>query len=103
METPVWFALTSWTLFGLFVGSFLNVAIYRYPLEDQTVSNPRRSRCPQCGKDLRWTENVPLLSWLVQLGCCRGCGWAIPWRYPLVETLTASLWLLTAWATGSFL
>lgn len=79
-------------LFGLFVGSFLNVAIHRLPREDMTVSSPRRSQCPSCARTLTWRENVPLLSWLAQRGRCRGCGWRIPWRYPLVELSTALLW-----------
>jgi leader peptidase (prepilin peptidase)/N-methyltransferase len=84
---------------GLFVGSFLNVAIHRLPLEGQTVSHPRRSRCPQCKRTLTWKENVPILSWLVQRGRCRGCQWPIPWCYPLVELLTAGLWLAAVLAT----
>jgi leader peptidase (prepilin peptidase)/N-methyltransferase len=87
---------TWWSLFGLFIGSFLNVAIHRLPLENETVSKPRRSRCPSCRTTLTWRENIPLLSWLVQRGRCRTCGWRIPWRYPLVESLTAALWLLVA-------
>lgn len=84
-------------LFGLFVGSFLNVAIHRLPREGMSVSHPRRSLCPNCGRTLTWSENVPLISWAVQLGRCRGCGWRIPWRYPLVEALNAVLWGLAAW------
>jgi leader peptidase (prepilin peptidase)/N-methyltransferase len=83
-------------VFGLFVGSFLNVAIHRLPLEDETVNRPRRSRCPNCKTTLTWRENVPLLSWLVQRGRCRTCGWRIPWRYPLVELANALLWMLVA-------
>jgi len=100
MELSTGWILACWTLFGLFVGSFLNVAIHRYPLAGQTVSNPRRSHCPQCGRELTWLENVPLLSWLALRGRCRGCDWPIPWRYPLVEALTGGLWLLAAWSTG---
>jgi leader peptidase (prepilin peptidase)/N-methyltransferase len=85
---------------GLLVGSFLNVAIHRLPLESETVSKPRRSRCPSCRKTLSWSENVPVFSWLVQLGKCRGCGWRIPFRYPLVELLNAGLWLLVVALTG---
>ena len=88
--------LVWWSLCGLFVGSFLNVAIHRWPLEDQTVFRPRRSRCPSCGRMLGWRENVPVLSWLFQLGRCRGCKWRIPIRYPLVELTTALLWV-AAW------
>lgn len=90
-----WFQLW-WAVVGLFVGSFLNVAIHRFPLEGETVSHPRRSRCPSCRTTLAWKENIPLLSWLVQLGRCRTCGWRIPWRYPLVEALNAVLWWLAA-------
>lgn len=90
---PPWLWITGWTLVGLFVGSFLNVAIYRYPLEGETVSHPRRSKCPSCAKQLGWKENLPLLSWLAQRGRCRACGWRIPVRYPLVEAVTAAIWL----------
>jgi leader peptidase (prepilin peptidase)/N-methyltransferase len=86
-----------WGLFGLFVGSFLNVAIHRLPLEGESVSHPRRSRCPSCRTTLTWKENIPLLSWIVLRGRCRTCGWRIPWRYPLVEALNAGLWALVAW------
>ncbi len=91
----VWITLT-----GLFVGSFLNVVIYRYPLEDATVSNPKRSRCPKCEHSLAWYENIPLASWSFQRGRCRHCAVRIPWRYPLVEALTAGLWLMAAVASG---
>ena len=97
-----WFQIW-WAVVGLFVGSFLNVAIHRFPLEGETVTKPRRSRCPSCRTTLTWKENVPLLSWLVQLGRCRTCGWRIPWRYPLVEVLNAVLWWLAAslWDRGT--
>ncbi len=88
-------------LFGLFVGSFLNVAIYRWPQEGMSVNHPRRSQCPSCKKTLSWRENVPLFSWLFQRGRCRGCGWSIPWRYPLVELLNALCWLWLARVTPS--
>ena len=88
-------------LAGLFVGSFLNVVIYRYPLEEVTVSNPRRSRCPKCEHSLGWYENIPLVSWTIQLGRCRHCQVRIPWRYPLVEGLTSGLWVAAAYAAGS--
>ncbi len=93
----VWVALV-----GLFVGSFLNVVIYRYPLENVSVNHPRRSRCPECEATLSWYENLPLFSWIIQRGRCRHCRWPIPWRYPLVEALTSGLWLLAAWKAGGF-
>lgn len=85
---------------GLMVGSFLNVAIHRLPLEGETVSKPRRSRCPQCRATLTWRENVPVLSWLLQLGRCRHCGWRIPVRYPAVELANTGLWLLAVHRIG---
>ena len=99
-ETPAAFWYFSWTLFGLIVGSFLNAAIWRLPREGVTMTHPKRSKCTTCDATLTWRENVPLLSWLVQLGRCRSCKTPISWRYPLVEVLTASLFLLTAKLTG---
>ena len=98
-EVPIALQWFWWTVFGLFVGSFLNVAIHRLPRPGMTVSKPRRSFCPRCGRSLTWSENIPLFSWLAQRGRCRGCGCSIPWRYPLVESLTAALWFLAAWST----
>jgi leader peptidase (prepilin peptidase)/N-methyltransferase len=73
-------------LFGLLIGSFLNVCIHRWPLE-LSVVRPR-SRCPSCENPIGWYDNIPLLSWIVLRARCRRCGAAIPWRYPLVELLT---------------
>lgn len=92
--------LVWWAVMGLFVGSFLNAAIYRLPREDLSVSRPVRSICPNCKKQLAWFENIPLVSWLVQRGRCRGCAASISWRYPLVEALTSLLWLWVAWESG---
>ncbi len=92
--------LVWWTVIGLFVGSFLNAAIYRLPREGLTVTRPVRSICPSCKKSLAWHENIPLVSWLVQRGRCRGCRAPISWRYPLVESLTAAAWLWIAYETG---
>ena len=74
-------------LFGLLIGSFLNVCIHRWP-EDQSVVAPR-SRCPGCEHLIAWYDNIPVLSWLVLRARCRHCGCPISWRYPLVELLTA--------------
>jgi len=95
---PLSFTL-SWALFGLCVGSFLNVCIHRFPLDDQSVFTPRRSYCPKCRTQLTWVENLPLVSWLVQRARCRTCRAPIHWRYPLVELCTAVLWVLAARAT----
>src|SRR3954468_24958553 len=77
---------------GAVVGSFLNVCIYRLPL-DLSVNEPRRSFCPSCKKQLTWYQNVPLLSWLFLRGKCANCGARIAFRYFAVELLTALLFL----------
>lgn len=73
-------------LFGLLVGSFLNVVIYRLPRKQEIVI--KRSHCPSCGKKILWYQNIPLLSYLFLRGKCEKCGARISWRYPLVELLT---------------
>lgn len=75
--------------FGLLVGSFLNVVIWRVPRKLSIVS-PGRSYCPKCNQTLGALENVPLLSWLIQLGRCRHCKASISGRYPLVEALSGA-------------
>jgi leader peptidase (prepilin peptidase) / N-methyltransferase len=77
---------------GAVVGSFLNVCIYRLPL-DLSVNNPRRSFCPSCKQQLTWYQNIPLFSWLVLRGKCARCGAPIAFRYFAVELLTALLFL----------
>ena len=77
---------------GAVVGSFLNVCIYRLPL-DLSVNEPRRSFCPSCKKQLTWYQNIPLLSWLFLRGKCANCGTRIAFRYFAVELLTALLFL----------
>ncbi len=89
-----------WTVMGLFVGSFLNVAIHRLPLEGQGVGKPVFSRCPKCEHRLRWYDNIPVFSWLWLGAKCRDCKAKIAVRYPLVEILTSGLWFLAAWKGG---
>jgi len=87
-------------LFGAVIGSFLNVCILRWGAEPkQSVVRPA-SHCPKCGRGLRWFDNVPIVSWLVLRGRCRGCGEAISVQYPLVELATALLWAALAWRYG---
>ena len=76
---------------GLIIGSFLNVCIYRLP-RGQSVNWPG-SRCTACDRGLSWYENVPVLSWLVLRGRCRTCGERISVMYPLVELVTAALFV----------
>lgn len=73
-------------LFGLIIGSFLNVAIYRY----RTGYTLRgRSLCLACGRPLAWYELIPLASFIIQGGKCHTCGARLSWQYPLVELATA--------------
>ncbi len=81
---------------GLFVGSFLNVVVYRTPRE-LSVAAPR-SFCPTCRRQLTWWENIPAFSWLALRGRCRTCRTPISARYPLVETTTAASFALVTWA-----
>ncbi|HET9158140.1 MAG TPA: prepilin peptidase [Myxococcaceae bacterium] len=85
-------------VFGLLVGSFLNVVIARVP-EGLSIVRPG-SRCPRCGHALSWYENVPLLSWLALRARCRSCKAPISARYPAVELLTGLLFLGAGWAFG---
>jgi len=84
-------------VFGAIIGSFLNVVIYRLP-RGQSLSYPP-SRCRNCGYSLRWFDNIPIVSWLWLRGRCRTCGIAVSWQYPIVEFVTAALFVLVAWLT----
>lgn len=93
-------------LFGLVIGSFLSVCIYRLPIgrfdalddegeaipsekEKLSIFYPSRSFCPKCNNQLKWYHNVPLISWILLGGKCAFCKEKIPFRYPLVEILSA--------------
>ncbi|MBK6488238.1 MAG: prepilin peptidase [Gemmatimonadetes bacterium] len=76
---------------GACVGSFLNVCIGRWP-HDESVVAPR-SRCPKCGLQIAWYDNIPMVSWLLLRAKCRGCALPISAQYPLVELIVGLLWL----------
>ena len=107
-------------LFGLCIGSFLNVVIHRWPLmlerewraesaellgvaiepaEPLTLSRPA-SRCPSCGHRIRWYENIPVLGWLRLRGRCSACKTPISPRYPLVEVFTGIVFAAIGWRFG---
>lgn len=79
-------------ILGAVVGSFLNVCIYRLPL-NLSVNEPKRSFCPHCKKQIPWSQNIPLVSWLALRGKCSNCKAPIAFRYFGVELLTAVLFL----------
>ncbi|MCA8918536.1 MAG: prepilin peptidase, partial [Planctomycetes bacterium] len=82
---------------GSFVGSFLNVVVYRLPRNCLSINNPKRSFCPSCKTQLKWSDNLPIVGWAVLRGKCRYCGVRFGVRYPLVELLTATLFTLATW------
>ena len=119
LNDPATFAMVA-GLFGLMVGSFLNVVIHRMPImmerdwaaqcadfrgepapvfETLTLAKPR-SRCPKCGHAISALENIPIISWLVLRGSCRGCKAPISPRYPLIEAVTGILFAFAAWHFG---
>lgn len=85
---------------GLAIGSFLNVVIWRVPRSESLLRPP--SSCPACGHQIRWYDNVPLMSWIVLRRRCRDCRAPISARYPAVELLTAlSFVAVVLWQRGS--
>ncbi len=115
------YLLVGAAVLGLLIGSFLNVVIHRLPImmerdwaaqcaelrgeeapsvEPFSLVSPR-SRCPHCGRPVGALENIPILSYLLLRGRCRGCGSAISLRYPTVEALTGLLFALGAWHFGA--
>ena len=128
IDLAVWADVFVAALFGLLVGSFLNVVVHRLPkiMEQQwdaecaehmaaqagapytptppslSLSQPR-SRCPHCGHQIRWFENIPVFSWLCLRGRCISCHKPISWRYPAVEICTAALfaWSIAQWGLNT--
>lgn len=86
-------------LFGLIVGSFLGCCVYRIP-RDIPIWNPSRSFCPHCHSAIRWFDNVPVVGWIRLGGRCSFCKKPISWRYPLIELLTAGLFIAGTYRFG---
>lgn len=96
MEESIFFLIIF--LFGIVVGSFLNVCILRLPLGEEVVK--KHSHCMSCGYKLLWFDMIPVLSWLMLKGHCRRCREAISIQYPLVELANGFLWLGIAETKG---
>ena len=98
-DMPRGFVLFFLFVLGSCIGSFLNVCIHRFPakrrLRDQLWAlNSHSSGCPRCATAIQWRDNIPLLGWLMLRGRCRSCRLPISMRYPLVELLTAVLFVV---------
>lgn len=91
MTLQIYFSIVSF-IFGAVVGSFLNVCIFRMPKAESVVSPP--SHCPRCDYRIRWYDNIPLFSYLLLRGKCRGCSTHITLQYPLVELINGLLTLV---------
>ena len=85
-------------VYGILIGSFLNVLILRIPLKENFVS--KRSHCMQCGTQLKWFELIPLFSYIGLRGRCRTCKTRISVQYPLIEGLNGILYVLVFWKYG---
>ena len=122
MLEPGWLLAVAGGVFGLLIGSFLNVVIHRLPrmmerqwaedcadAQGQAPAAPQepfnlvrpRSRCPHCGHMIAWHENIPVLSYLVLRGRCSACQAPIGLRYPLVELATGLLFAWCLWRWGA--
>ncbi|HEX6135555.1 MAG TPA: prepilin peptidase [Longimicrobiales bacterium] len=88
---PEWLVWVFAGAVGAAVGSFLNVCIYRWPAEQSVIRPP--SRCPACERELSWRDNIPIFGWLLLRGRCRYCGAAVSVQYPLIELVTALIWI----------
>nr|MCR5232347.1 prepilin peptidase [Lachnospiraceae bacterium] len=85
-------------IFGITIGSFLNVCILRIPLKETIVTD--RSHCMKCGYQLKWYDLVPLVSWLALRGRCRKCKQPISKQYPIIEAANGIAWCIIAVVRG---
>lgn len=84
-------------LYGIVIGSFLNVCIYRIPSKESLLPG---SHCMSCGSRLRWYDLFPVFSYLLLKGRCRYCGAKVSWQYPLIEMLNGILYVIVFMANG---
>ncbi|MBE7492055.1 MAG: prepilin peptidase [Planctomycetes bacterium] len=95
---PPAFWVGFFVVLGTFVGSFINVVVYRLPRNCLSINNPRRSFCPSCKTQLSVRDNLPVIGWVLLRGRCRYCGVKYGARYPLVELLVGVLFGCAAWS-----
>lgn len=93
------FVVAASAVFGLAIGSFLNVVIARVPVGASVVRPP--SRCPGCKVEIAWRDNIPVVGWLLLRGRCRACDQPISLRYPIIEVLTAAVFASAAARFGT--
>ncbi|MFZ2975681.1 MAG: prepilin peptidase [Candidatus Moraniibacteriota bacterium] len=82
-------------ILGLIVGSFLNVLVYRIHTAEELIFD--RSKCPHCKKQIRWFDNIPVVSFVILKFRCRDCNEKISWQYPIVEIFTGVIFALIGW------
>lgn len=88
-------------ILGLMFGSFANVCIWRIPRNEEVVVKP--SHCPGCGTDIKWHDNIPLMSFIMLNGKCRSCNARISWQYPMVELICGVLFAVVYLVIGGSL
>ncbi len=97
MTTQVFYSIVIF-LYGIVIGSFLNVCIYRIPLKESIAKE--RSHCMSCGYQLKWYDLIPVFSYLALRGRCRKCKAKISVQYPIIESLNGILYLIILWVNG---
>ncbi len=90
-------------LFGIVIGSFLNVVIYRLPRKNLNIVKPAYSICPNCGQRIEWYDNVPIISYILLAGKCRKCKAKISPRYPIVELVNGFCYMLNSYRSSHFI
>lgn len=86
-------------ILGTIFGSFYHVVGSRLP-KNQSITHPKRSYCSHCGGQLKWYELIPIISYIIQKGRCRGCGKEISILYPFIETITGALFAVSFYSFG---
>ncbi|MGC9046630.1 MAG: prepilin peptidase [Minisyncoccia bacterium] len=92
-------------VFGLIIGSFLNVVVWRFDINNHIFSLNKlkgRSHCPYCGKTLQWYELIPIISFIIQKGKCLSCKHQLSWQYPIIEIITGIIFVIVPFYFNKF-